>query len=131
MKTRWVFQQETIRSTAGKSGNARLLSLFAIVLAEIFIPATASGQARPSIPLGGPLLDSSEFRFRVSGAPGDTCIVRTSTDLMNWKPVFTNFIPASGYFDFVDSQTGRFPQRFYRTDYLPGTVSVKNLLESF
>ena len=62
MKTRSVFQQETIQSTAGKSGNARLLSLFVIVLAEICIPATALGQSKPSTPVGGPVLDSSEQR---------------------------------------------------------------------
>src|SRR2546426_1438815 len=79
----------------------------------------------------GLLLSSDEFRFRVSGAPANTYVVEASGDLLNWTPVFTNFIPTTGSFDFVDSQAGRFPQRFYRAVPLPDTVSADNLLEDF
>jgi subtilisin family serine protease len=79
----------------------------------------------------GTLLSAREFRFRVSGAPASTYVVEASSDLTKWTPVLTNFVSGAGYFDFVDSQIGQFPQRFYRTVYLPPTVSAESLLENF
>jgi hypothetical protein len=38
-------------------------------------------------------------------------VVETSTDLVNWLPIWTNTSTLS----FIDSQSGAFSRRFYRT----------------
>src|SRR5881628_3465933 len=104
MKTRWPPQQEAIGATAGKSPTGGLLFVFAMAAAVVCLPPTTSGQVSPRTPSDGPFLDSSQYRFRVSGASGERRIVEASTDLANWTPVFTNTISTSGFFDFFDAQ---------------------------
>src|SRR2546430_3048280 len=135
MEIRSTSRQEIIRSTAAKSHAARFLFFFATVLAVIGIPPTRSGQFSPRTPAGGPVSDSSQLHFRVSGAPGAAYVVQASRDLSAWTPVVTNTVSSAGYFDFVDSQLNNLPQRFYRAapSAAPSTgpVSAQNLLEDF
>lgn len=54
------------------------------------------------------------FQFYVQGTPGDNCAVETSTNLVNWVPVFTNVAP----FNFTDTNGMGLSQNFYRTIYV-------------
>ncbi|HZM02770.1 MAG TPA: hypothetical protein VFC44_07075 [Candidatus Saccharimonadales bacterium] len=50
--------------------------------------------------------------FRVSGAGiAGNYIIETSTNLVNWRSLQTNFAP----FTFVDTNAASSPFRFYRT----------------
>src|SRR2546430_3274132 len=135
MKTRSTSRQEIIRPAAEKSRTVRFLVLLGIVLAVVGVPPARSGQISPSTPAAGPVSGSSEFHFRVSGAPGTTYVVEASNDLSAWTPVVTNTVSSAGYFDFVDSQFNNPPQRFYRAtpSAAPSTspISAQNLLEDF
>jgi hypothetical protein len=55
-----------------------------------------------------------QFNLSVNGIPGHLYEVQASTNLMDWVPLQTNTAP----FVFVDPDTGKFKQRFYRTLYL-------------
>jgi hypothetical protein len=67
---------------------------------------------QPPVLLGGEA-EASEFRFTVSGFPGQTIVVEASTDLAQWIPIRTN-IMAGTAFSFVDTSSASFPQRYYR-----------------
>jgi hypothetical protein len=56
-----------------------------------------------------------QFALTVAGADGQQYVIEASTDLANWVPVQTNTSP----FTFVDPDTGKFSQRFYRSVYVP------------
>src|SRR2546430_8859412 len=131
MKTRSTSRQEIIRPAAEKSRTVRFLVLLGIVLAVVGVPPARSGQISPSTPAAGPVSGSSEFHFRVSGAPGTTYVVEASNDLSAWTPVVTNTVSSAGYFNFVDSQFDNLPQRFYRAVPSLAPVSTQNLLEDF
>src|SRR6185437_16226557 len=73
----------------------------------------------------------SQFHFRISGAPGAVYVVEASGDLLKWAPVFTNTVPSAGHFDFTDSASGNFQQRFYRAVPSSTVVSVHSLAASF
>jgi len=55
------------------------------------------------------------FQFQVVGVPGYNYDVQASTNLMDWVPLITNTAP----FIFTDTDTGDFPQQFYRAIYAP------------
>ena len=57
--------------------------------------------------------ESSQFQFNVSGVPGFSYTVETSTDLTDWLPVFTNTSP----FTFTDTNATPPAQNFYRAVY--------------
>jgi len=63
-----------------------------------------------AIPVGG----AGPFQLRVSAGPSQPCIIQASTNLTGWLPVFTNITSASGTFDFTDSQSTNWAQRYYR-----------------
>src|SRR2546429_666242 len=100
METRCTSRQEIIRSAAAKSRAAKFLFFFATVLAVIGIPPTRSGQFSSRTPAEGPVSDSSQLHFRVSGAPGAAYVVQASRDLSAWTPVVTNTVSGAGYFNF-------------------------------
>jgi hypothetical protein len=52
----------------------------------------------------------SQYALDVSGIPGYTYVVETSTNLQDWVPAQTNMAP----FTFVDTDVDQFSQRFYR-----------------
>jgi hypothetical protein len=65
--------------------------------------------------LYGPyMLTNGQLGIRIDSAPGDNCVVETSTDLVNWNPVFTN----SGFFYFTDTNGFGPGQCFYRAIYV-------------
>ncbi|PYM16528.1 MAG: hypothetical protein DME18_01195, partial [Verrucomicrobia bacterium] len=88
--------------------------------------ATATGQRPAPVSMisydtaGDEVLDSSQFHFRVSGAPGERYVVEASPNLVDWMPVFTNAVSTFGFYDFTDTTSGTFPQRFYRAKPMAG-----------
>jgi subtilisin family serine protease len=65
--------------------------------------------------LGPPrFVSTNQFQFRLSGEPGAIYRIETSTNLLNWLPVWTNNVPPEGVVDFTDPEAGIDRQRFYR-----------------
>jgi hypothetical protein len=57
------------------------------------------------------------FVLNLTGVPGYTCVLETTTNLMspvNWLPVATNAPGTNGVWQFNDAPVASFPQRFYR-----------------
>lgn len=50
------------------------------------------------------------FQFSITGTPGASYIIQSSTNLLNWIPVYTNLSP----FTFTDYSASNYPSRFYR-----------------
>lgn len=55
------------------------------------------------------------FQFNVTGVTGLLYTVQASTNLVDWVPVITRPSP----FSFVDTTTNLYPQRFYRSVFMP------------
>lgn len=58
---------------------------------------------------------NGRFQFDVSGVSGLNYSVQTSTNLIDWVPLETNVAP----FTFLDTNVAFFPQRFYRSVFVP------------
>jgi hypothetical protein len=58
---------------------------------------------------------SNQFQFTVIGVPGIHYAVEASTNLFDWIPLVINTSP----FNFVDTNTALFPQRFFRAAFVP------------
>ena len=54
-----------------------------------------------------------QFQFSIAGVTGLNYTVQASTNLVDWISLVTNTSP----FSFADTNTGGFPQRFYRSIY--------------
>jgi hypothetical protein len=59
------------------------------------------------------------LRITMNAAPGQLYVVETSTDLINWSPVFTNTAPINGLFQYVDPNPATGRSRFYRVVTAP------------
>lgn len=70
-------------------------------------PSLAASLAAPS------MSGSGQFQFNVSGVPGFSYAIETSTDLTDWLPIFTNTSP----FTFTDTNATPPAQNFYRAVY--------------
>ena len=58
---------------------------------------------------------NNQLQFTIAGVPGFDYAVQTSTNLLDWVNLATNAAP----FDFTDTITDAYPQRFYRAVYRP------------
>jgi len=56
---------------------------------------------------------SNVFGFNISGVTGQTAVVETSTNLVNWVPLSTNTINPNPFY-FSDPAWLNFSARFYR-----------------
>jgi hypothetical protein len=56
------------------------------------------------------VLPNGNFQFGLQGLEGQTYVVQTSTNLVNWTSVYTN----NGSFIFTDLSTTNYGRRFYR-----------------
>jgi hypothetical protein len=77
--------------------------------AILTVYATAAAKLAPATHATG------QYALAVAGVPGYKYVVQASTNLVNWVPVQTNTAP----FTFVDTNAGKFRQRYYRTVYTP------------
>jgi hypothetical protein len=57
---------------------------------------------------------SNLFGFDVRALPGQTVVVETTTDFVNWVALQTNCLSGASTFLFADAASSGFPQRFYR-----------------
>jgi DNA-binding beta-propeller fold protein YncE len=89
----------TVANILGATNTAAALSVY----------STAAATMAPAIaPSRG------QFAVAISGVTGYKYVVQVSSNLVNWVSVQTNTAP----FKFVDSNAGRFSQRYYRSFYL-------------
>ena len=58
------------------------------------------------------------LQVQFSGFDGYAYVVQTSSNLLDWTPVSTNY-PANGAFNFADNPPPGSPRRFYRSALLP------------
>jgi hypothetical protein len=58
------------------------------------------------------------FGFTVTGNSSASVVLESSTNLVQWAPLDTNFF-GSGSFSFTDSNSTQMPQRFYRVRVWP------------
>lgn len=56
---------------------------------------------------------SNKFGFNHNGAVGQTIVVDSSTNLVNWTPLYTNTAGGTPIY-FFDPASTNFPGRFYR-----------------
>jgi hypothetical protein len=77
--------------------------------ATLTVYATAAANLAPATHARG------QYALTVAGVPGYKYVVQASTNLVNWVPMQTNTAP----FTFVDTNAGKFRQRFYRSVYAP------------
>jgi uncharacterized repeat protein (TIGR03806 family) len=61
---------------------------------------------------------NGKFEMQISGIPGQSYVIQTSTDLANWTPFQTN-VSATSPFSVVDPGATNYPLRFYRAVQKP------------
>jgi hypothetical protein len=72
----------------------------------------------PQLRLGSPLwLTGGKFTFLVSGNAPQGFVIQSSTNLLNWAPLATNYLVA-GQFWYTNSPASS-PRKFYRATALP------------
>jgi hypothetical protein len=64
--------------------------------------------------VGSATLAGGALQIQFSGADGYACTVQTSSNLLNWTPVATNY-PTNGSFTFPDTSSPGSPRRYYRS----------------
>lgn len=60
-------------------------------------------------------VSSQTFRSVFAGGAGETWRVLGSSNLLEWAPVLTNTVPASGIFEFIETNNPSNPSRFFQT----------------
>jgi len=63
-----------------------------------------------------PTIVSNQFGFHLSGSPGSSFVVETSTNLQTWTPLTTNLFGTNGFL-FIDPAAATAPARYYRAHY--------------
>lgn len=58
-------------------------------------------------------VNGGQFGFNLTGPPGQLVVVESSTDLMNWQPIWTNTF-GTAPLSFSDPQTSSFAAQYYR-----------------
>jgi arabinogalactan endo-1,4-beta-galactosidase len=76
----------------------------------------------PTPVIGGVVTNpGGSFTLNLAGAPGNTYILQTTTNLLlaDWQPIATNTLDSSGVWQFTDTQAPNFQQQFYRLMLAP------------
>jgi hypothetical protein len=60
------------------------------------------------------VVSNGVFRVTLTGPAGSNCVIKTSSDLVNWAPLCTNAFPAGGSIFFADPGIATRPRTFYR-----------------
>ncbi len=66
-----------------------------------------------------PGTNDAPFQLHLSTGPNRTCVIQSSTDFINWTPIFTNTTDTNGTFDFTNDVSVDAGQRFYRATSAP------------
>ena len=85
-----------------------------LYVADFYFNTIRKGYPAPRILK--PSFNLGQFGFNLSGPPGQPVIVEASTDLVSWRPTWTNTF--TGTINFRDPQTAVSSNRFYRA-HLP------------
>jgi hypothetical protein len=67
----------------------------------------------------GQRLPDGRFQIVLSGIPGKTYALETSSNLVVWAPILTNIVDMTGLLPFIDSGSTNKQMRFYRARLLP------------
>lgn len=67
-------------------------------------------QNYPALSIGSPPIDAAGFHLSAAAPAGSNVVVRVSTNMVNWTPVYTN----TGSFKYTDPNGTNGPRRFYR-----------------
>jgi arabinogalactan endo-1,4-beta-galactosidase len=76
----------------------------------------------PTPVIGGVVANpGGSFTLNLAGAPGNTYILQTTTNLLlaDWQPIATNTLDSSGIWQFTDLNAVNFQQQFYRLMLAP------------
>jgi hypothetical protein len=76
-------------------------------------PAPPVGDRPPAV-FALPPLDDGYFHFNARTAHGLAFILKASTDLTNWTPLFTNYF--GGLLEYIDTRSKELPSRFYQIE---------------
>ena len=58
--------------------------------------------------------NGGQFGFTLTGPSGQSVVVESSSDLLNWLPLWTNTLTFPAPLTFSDPQSGVYSNRFYR-----------------
>jgi sugar lactone lactonase YvrE len=70
-------------------------------------------KGHPALAITSLSRSNGQWGFNLSGPPGQTVLVQTSSDLVNWLPLWTNTLTGGGVY-FNDRNWANYPARFYR-----------------
>jgi hypothetical protein len=85
----------------------------------LYAPETLTvGSSRRAPVLLAPGVQNNQFRFTISGYPGQIVVVQASTNLVQWTALATNTLVGTA-FDFMDDAGAGLPQRYYRAALVP------------
>jgi len=100
---------------AGTYGTSGTVRFDMVTVIGTTIPASNPPPAAAT--LSGPALSGGQFQFTVNGSAGSNYVVQASTNLSvaNWVSLRTNASP----FNFLETNSGSYPQRFYRAVATP------------
>jgi hypothetical protein len=127
MKFRWFFNQTNLIATLTNSSlsltNVHLTNTgnYSVVVTNLFNAVTSSAASLVVYTNATPVLSvpgspaNGQFQFSITGVAGLNYAVQASTNLADWIPLATNVSP----FFFTETNAGGYPQRFYRSIYLP------------
>ena len=85
-----------------------------LYVADFYFNTIRKAYAPPTIL--DPVFSGGEFRFNLTGPPGQSVVVEASLDLVNWLAIWTNTF--TGAVNFNDPQSNVSSNRFYRA-HLP------------
>jgi len=100
---------------AGAYGTSGTVRFDMVTMIGTTIPSSNAPPAAAT--LSGLALKGGQFQFMVAGSAGSNYVVQVSTNLSesNWLSLQTNLSP----FNFVETNSGSYPQRFYRAVATP------------
>jgi hypothetical protein len=82
-----------------------------LYVADFYLNTIRKGYPPPAV--FNPGFIGGQFGFVLTGAPGQSVVVESSTDLQTWLPLWTNTF--TGALNFKDPQSGGYSKRFYRS----------------
>jgi len=83
----------------------------------IYAPESVEIFSGPPV-LGLAEVNGAQLVLGVSGSPGQSVVLQSSSDLRNWLPLATNTLTSAGW-TYTNSQPHNFGQQFYRALLLP------------
>jgi PKD repeat protein len=119
----WNFGDGAISAIQNPPHTYNAVGTFAITLIETNssgLPVAGSASyvtvtSLPTVILSAPQIavGQTDFTFQLSGPAGGNFELQVSTNLLNWSPVSTSTIPASGIITLTNATTG-YNRGFYR-----------------